>query len=259
MEGLQLERTVFKEFVKSIEKDYGDNSYHNSRHAADVLQFTHYFVKNFITDEIDAKDTFCLYFSAIIHDHSHPGVTNQFLIATNDSLVEKYGMIGTLEHHHIATSFDKLKTYSFITKNSAFGYSDLMSCATELVLATDLGQQASIIAEFKSATSVHKSVLKKMILKLADLSSSARKPVIHQKWSEAIWNELFLMGDKERELRLPISPGADRTLSRIENNKKQVGFMNFVVRPVYEAMNERFPTGNWLAQLDENMKLYPTE
>uniref|UniRef100_A0A2R9CKT7 Phosphodiesterase n=1 Tax=Pan paniscus TaxID=9597 RepID=A0A2R9CKT7_PANPA len=71
-------------YMLTLEDHYhADVAYHNSLHAADVLQSTHVLLA---TPALDAVFTdleiLAALFAAAIHDVDHPGVSNQFLINT---------------------------------------------------------------------------------------------------------------------------------------------------------------------------------
>lgn len=72
---LNIDERVIQNWLIEVERHYyARNSYHNSTHAADVLQATAYFLKKDkvrrLLDDID--NATCL-IAAITHDIGHPG------------------------------------------------------------------------------------------------------------------------------------------------------------------------------------------
>ena len=47
--------------------------------------------------------------------------------------------------------------------------------------------------------------------------------------------EFFEQGDLEAKLKLPVTPFMDRKTASVP--KQQIGFYNFIVRPMYETMD----------------------
>ena len=74
-----------------VESHYHDNPYHNSTHAADVMQATACFLMstrlNTLLDPLD--QAMCL-LAAIIHDIDHPGRNSAFLCNSNHELAILY-------------------------------------------------------------------------------------------------------------------------------------------------------------------------
>uniref|UniRef100_A0A8C0GBF6 3',5'-cyclic-AMP phosphodiesterase n=2 Tax=Chelonoidis abingdonii TaxID=106734 RepID=A0A8C0GBF6_CHEAB len=98
-------------YVLTLEEHYhADVAYHNSLHAADVVQSTHVLLA---TPALDAVFTdleiLAALFAAAIHDVDHPGVSNQFLINTNSELALMYNDESVLENHHLAVGFKLLQ------------------------------------------------------------------------------------------------------------------------------------------------------
>lgn len=58
----------------------------------------------------------------------------------------------------------------------------------------------------------------------------------HFAWSKLVTEEFFRQGDTERQFGLPLSPLCDRHNCKFEKN--QIGFLEFVVLPLYSAVNE---------------------
>ena len=79
-----------------------------------------------------------MYFAAIIHDHDHPGLTNNFLVATADSKAVLYNDKAVLENHHSASAFKilSLPENNFLSHLSKAEYKSIREVVVDLVLAT---------------------------------------------------------------------------------------------------------------------------
>ncbi|VVC28354.1 Hypothetical protein CINCED_3A011827 [Cinara cedri] len=104
------ERTLHA-WLTVVESHYhAKNTYHNSTHAADVLQATAMFLeKDRIKRLLDQLDEACCLIAAITHDIDHPGKSSAFLCNSQNDLAILYNDISVLESHHAALTF-KLTT-----------------------------------------------------------------------------------------------------------------------------------------------------
>ena len=76
----------------------------------------------------------------------------------------------------------------------------------------------------------------RMSLHCADVSNPAKTFSVYEKWAKLVMAEFYDQGDQERERGLPISPFYDRNNKQV--SKCQVGFIQFIVRPLYQAFTE---------------------
>lgn len=67
-------------------------------------------------------------------------------------------------------------------------------------------------------------------------------------WTSKVVTEFFAQGDLEKDLKLPVTPFMDRSTACIP--KQQIGFYNFVARPMFEAMDALIPMTGALNNLD---------
>ena len=81
-----------------------------------------------------------------------------------------------------------------------------------------------------------------LVLKAADLGHLALPWDQHVGWVQALEAELFLQGDTETALGKPTSFLCDRNAPGV--TQSQVGFFNFVVNPLYDALESAFPATN---------------
>ncbi|XP_026516385.1 cAMP-specific 3',5'-cyclic phosphodiesterase 4A [Terrapene carolina triunguis] len=239
-------------YVLTLEEHYhADVAYHNSLHAADVVQSTHVLLA---TPALDAVFTdleiLAALFAAAIHDVDHPGVSNQFLINTNSELALMYNDESVLENHHLAVGFKLLQEencdiFQSLGKRQR---QTLRKMVIDMVLATDMSKHMSLLADLKTMVETKKvtssgvllldnytdriQVLRNMV-HCADLSNPTKPLELYRQWTDRIMEEFFRQGDKERERGMEISPMCDKHTASVE--KSQVGFIDYIVHPLWET------------------------
>lgn len=161
-----------------------------------------------------------------------------------------YNDESVLENHHLAVAFkilqaDERNIFSHLTTKQM---KLLRKMVIDMVLATDMSKHMQLLADLKTMVESKKvtgnniimlesyadriQVLQNMI-HCADLSNPTKPLDIYMKWTDRIMEEFWRQGDKERELRLEISPMCDRHVPSVE--KHQVGFIEFIVHPLWET------------------------
>ena len=161
-----------------------------------------------------------------------------------------YNDESVLENHHLAVAFkllqaDERNIFSHLTAKQI---KNLRKMVIDMVLATDMSKHMQLLADLKTMVESKKvtgnniimlesyddriQVLQNMI-HCADLSNPTKPLDIYIKWTDRIMEEFWRQGDKERELRLEISPMCDRRVASVE--KHQVGFIEFIVHPLWET------------------------
>ncbi|XP_073174336.1 3',5'-cyclic-AMP phosphodiesterase 4A isoform X8 [Lepidochelys kempii] len=239
-------------YVLTLEEHYhADVAYHNSLHAADVVQSTHILLA---TPALDAVFTdleiLAALFAAAIHDVDHPGVSNQFLINTNSELALMYNDESVLENHHLAVGFKLLQEencdiFQSLGKRQR---QTLRKMVIDMVLATDMSKHMTLLADLKTMVETKKvtssgvllldnytdrmQVLRNMV-HCADLSNPTKPLELYRQWTDRIMEEFFRQGDKERERGMEISPMCDKHTASVE--KSQVGFIDYIVHPLWET------------------------
>ncbi len=143
---------VLINFLKEVESGYHPNPYHNSMHAADVLQVVHYTIaKGGASEFLKDEEIFSVLLSAIIHDYDHPGLNNAFLVNAKSYLATLYNDRSFLENHHSAQSFELMKSPQFNIFSGLSGEKrkEIRDTIIDVVLATDMGRHAKLVAKFK--------------------------------------------------------------------------------------------------------------
>jgi hypothetical protein len=241
-EPFNIEANILMKYMAKVESLYIKNPYHNAIHAADVLYGTHYIVNVLgCGNMFSAMEKLAIFFSAAVHDVGHLGVSNTFLIRSNNKLAITYNDSSVLEHMHAATAFEVGHEISFFDFFSTEDYAVFRRTVIDTVLATDLAQHMAFVAQLKSFKNNKKIkfevekplIFMKTIVKLCDLGHSLKKLSIHIKWTERIVEEFFAQGDKEKTLGMPVSPFMDR--EHPDTPKNQVGFFEFIVLPFWQT------------------------
>ena len=158
---------------------------------------------------------------------------------------------------------------------------------TECVLATDLAKSMSWLSTARVAftsningaissnngkqADVGKKELEMKILKMqlvvkcADVGHPSRPLALHLEWSSRIREEFFAQGDLERSKEMTISPLCDRSVPLSSFPQGQLGFINFVSRPMFSLLSAVCSNDNedeskpWLDNLESNVRYWEEE
>lgn len=257
-EKFSIRREALLGFFRTVESSYSTvNFYHNSVHAADVLNSVVFLLSSglhrcghFLDIEV-----FGLFIAALAHDIGHPGVNNSFLVSKHDPLALVYNDKSVLEMMHASTLFFILRK-SDCNILSALKIADLVylrEIVIALILATDLQKHFSMQADYRYMLEEQGKTLAdeefrlktlEICIKCADLGHGAKDTPIHRLWTDLITQEFFAQGDKERALGLPVSALCDRKVVSVPIS--QLGFLTEMVRPLYLLWEDLLrKTGEW--------------
>ena len=148
-----------KDKVTQALSDFADiyiekNPYHNHLHGIDVCQMSHLHLivlEKYHKKKIGILHRFSVLLGALVHDLGHPGVTNTFLITTDNRLALQYNDQHVLEMYHVAEGFRVLRKpgsdmLSSLTKEQ---YRHVRKNMVEIILATDLADHFSTVSDAK--------------------------------------------------------------------------------------------------------------
>ena len=148
-----------------------------------------------------------------------------------------------------------------------------------LILATDMARHAEILENFKEklnnfdySSEDHLNTLKMILIKACDISNECRPLYVSMRdynryssyqdnkvsegWLECLLEEYFNQSDLEKSCQLPFAPFMDRCFLFLENLMKfcfddlrdhvtrptaQIGFIRYVLLPLFEALNNVNP------------------
>jgi hypothetical protein len=249
---LEMPIDNFKRFVSRVQSGYNaDVPYHNSTHATDVTQTIHYFSNTCGAADlmqITPLETAGMYIATCVHDFEHPGLNNNYLINTQAELAIRYNDKSVLENHHVSASFaltqdESMDIYSSL---SSANYTRIREQIINMVLNTDISQHFSTLSQFKNKfitsraiAGEEKPLCFQMLIHAADISNPSKPWEICFRWTELVMTEFWAQGDKERQEGLTLGYMMDRYTVNVA--KSQIGFIDVIVAPTFEALRAEFP------------------
>lgn len=186
-----------------------------------------------------------------------------------------------LENYHVAESFklmkskDEMNIFSDLTKDE---YKIMRKRIVECVLATDMTFHAKQFTYLKlkieslaikegknieklfegldnTATNNTQQEFMNIIIHACDISNPTKPLHIYKRWADRVMEEFWRQGDKEKELKIPVSFLCDRNTTTLPQG--QVGFMEGIVGPFVSAFLEFFPELHFLIEnVNENKSTF---
>ncbi|XP_011880221.1 PREDICTED: high affinity cAMP-specific and IBMX-insensitive 3',5'-cyclic phosphodiesterase 8A isoform X1 [Vollenhovia emeryi] len=258
---LHCDEKTLQNWLAIIEHNYNsENSYHNSTHAADVMQATARFMQSKRLKEIlEPVDEVAALIAAAAHDIDHPGRSSQFLCNANSRLAILYNDLSVLESHHAALTFklslsdDSVNIFKNLERDA---YKLLRQNVIDMILATEMTKHFEHLAKFMNVCSARIGdgqetysdsldmsvvlqpdnviLIKRMMIKCADVSNPTRPLSCCVEWARRIAEEYFNQTDEEKKLKMPVvMPMFDRMTCSIP--KSQIGFVDYIINDMIEA------------------------
>uniref|UniRef100_A0A8C1WM15 Phosphodiesterase n=1 Tax=Cyprinus carpio TaxID=7962 RepID=A0A8C1WM15_CYPCA len=284
-EFLSCPEATLRSWLQIIEANYhSSNSYHNSTHAADVLHATAYFLcKERVKQSLDPIDEVAALIAATVHDVDHPGRTNSFLCNAGSELAILYNDTAVLESHHAALAFqittrdDKCNIFKNMERNE---YRTLRQAVIDMVLATEMTKHFEHVNKFVNSinkplaaleengdngdedsvksiltTPENRILVKRMLIKCADISNPCRPLELCIEWAGRISEEYFAQTDEEKQQGLPVvMPVFDRNTCSIP--KSQISFIDYFITDMFDAWDAFADLPNLMQHLDNNFRYW---
>eukprot|EP00899_Mesostigma_viride_P018656 jgi/Mesvir1/26792/Mv20560-RA.2 len=240
-------------FMSKLDEGMLPNNYHNNVHIADVANSLYHLIKHSGVDAyLTRLDVLACITAALVHDFRHPGLNNDYVVKSSDTLALRYNDRTVLENYHVAEAFLLLAKpeLNFLDVLDKDDFKYVRGVVIEMVLGSDLKRHFELLEAFKKRlkdkdkpfsrlSDTDRLLLMQIALKVADIGHSAKKLDIHRRWTAAITEEFYLQGDKEREAGMPVSAFMDRRTGDLP--KSQLGFFSFIALPLVEAWVSKFP------------------
>lgn len=277
---LEVDEKIVRNWLNLIEANYkAENSYHNSTHAADVLQAIATFMKSERLKQIlGPLDEVAALIAAAAHDIDHPGRSSPFLCNSNNNLAILYNDLAVLESHHAAMTFkltlsdDNVNIFKNVDRET---YKLLRSTIIDMILATEMTKHFKHLAKFMNVCSAKAEedqtmenftspidmrivlqpenviLVKRMMIKCADVCNPTRPLRDCIEWARRIAEEYFSQTDEEKKLKIPVvMPMFDRATCSIP--KSQIGFIDFIINDMMEAWDSFIDMPEMLSYMKQN-------
>ncbi|XP_066094781.1 high affinity cAMP-specific and IBMX-insensitive 3',5'-cyclic phosphodiesterase 8A isoform X3 [Saccopteryx bilineata] len=285
-EFLNCSEITLRSWLQIIEVNYhSSNPYHNSTHSADVLHATAYFLcRERIKQTLDPVDEAAALIAATIHDLDHPGRTNSFLCNSDSELAILYNDTAVLESHHAALAFQLTsgnEKYNIFKNMERNDYRTLRQAIIDMVLATEMTKHFEHVNKFINSvnkplaeleenketdqdqeaintilrTPENRTLIKRMLIKCADVSNPCRPLEQCIEWAARISEEYFSQTDEEKQRDLPVvMPVFDRNTCSIP--KSQISFIDYFITGMFDAWDAFVDLPELLQHLDNNFKYW---
>jgi len=252
LEAFQIPRAHMVAFLSAVEAVYcfEGNPYHNSTHAADVIQSMAVLMGPWgLHTHLSIEELFACLLSAIVHDVGHPGVSNEFQVNIRHPRATIYNDVSVNESFHAATAFRIAEDprWNIFANMNDKTYVNIRRMIIQMVIGTDMCHHFENLTEFQTNFELSSNMREwsctlpalKLLMHASDISNPGKPVEWAVRWAKLISSEFYLQGDKERERGMPVSPLCDRTNYLLP--RSQLGFIEFIVQPTFEALGGLSP------------------
>ena len=213
---------------------------------------------------LEPEDLLAVLVAALAHDVGHTGQNNAFHVSSSSELAIFYNDKSVLENHHCARLFQVLKDpacdlFASLGKAQRREVRDMI---VTMILGTDMGVhfknvdrlKATIEAgSFDLSNKEDKTFVLEIVLHAADISNPCRPEPVYRLWTDKVMEEFYNQGDAEKAASLPVSKFFDRDTPNVP--RCQVGFITFVLMPLYTALSDILDIGPLMTNLKHNLAI----
>mmetsp|Transcript_26682 Transcript_26682/g.48256 ORF Transcript_26682/g.48256 Transcript_26682/m.48256 type:complete len:432 (+) Transcript_26682:2-1297(+) len=268
--------TLMLQFVVACEAEYPRNPFHCFSHAVDVVVTSALFMTRIeASNFLQGTAQFAVLVAGFGHDLGHPALNNAFLIETANELALTYNDRSPLENFHCCKLFQILSEAdnNILRSLKKEAYKDVRKQIIEAILHTDVIKHNEMVKElnllyqmrseaFDSFEPTEEGIeiltgqsqmMLNAILHTADVGNPMKPWQIAQKLAYLCVDEFFAQGDQEKELGIPVQMLNDR--EKVNRANSQIGFIEFMVFPLVEAVVQIFPQLDFLSfHIGQNLK-----
>lgn len=245
----QINIPTLQHFLLTVRANYQQQPFHNYRHCFCVSQMIFSLLHaTTMVKQLTKLEQMIMLTAAICHDLDHPGLNNAYQVNACTELAVRYHDESPLENHHAAMAISILtdKNTNFISCLTKGDAKTFKTTIVKLILATDMSTHGKFMEQWKAvhrsldiADGSQRELLMCMLLKCSDVSNETRPSTVAEFWVDSLLKEFFMQSDREKKEGLPFLPFMDR--DKVTRSGAQIGFIKFVLMPLFEAMQVAFP------------------
>ena len=267
-----------KLFIKRVREAYLDNPYHCWKHGFMVMRTASILVESCPFVKLSPAEMCAFAISGMCHDIAHPGKNNNFEQKVQSELAIRYNDKSIYENMHAATTFEILAdpaadVFATLTVEKR---TTLRKMMIQCILMTDMASHFDLAKQLETrvnadggvAASFHamekpedKQLILDLLLHSADIGGQALPLELANKWSYAVLEEFQLVHEAEKDAGIELTPFIIGLEQPLRAANCQLGFINFIVKPLWSNLLNLVPTHNaaLIKNLDENISFWKEE
>jgi len=284
-ETVGVRAECLRNFVAKVLGSYKKVPYHNAWHGFTVFHSCYWVLcTSPELANLPPAKVFSMLIAALCHDVGHEGLTNPFHINSQSDHAITYNDESVMEAMHAATCFRLAKEEEgcdvFATARASGSFKSVRKDVIGLILATDMAKHKDEMARFDKIDKLdfeneeHTELLLQVVLHGIDIGNMSLPWPQAVRFGRMLQVEFSKQVAMEEEAGLPVlgfmrcDPAIELLDGKKMDNgsvehvapalgKGQVGFLKFVILPVYEAVQRHLPCFSHLvACLDESNRLW---
>ncbi|KAF4730964.1 hypothetical protein FOZ63_004595, partial [Perkinsus olseni] len=233
---------------------HSSNPYHNFKHAFSVMSAVGNLLRLCGADEFcSAVEQLALLVASLAHDVGHSGLNNDYYVKKKHALAIRYNDQAVLESMHSSLAFELIlkEKNNFLADWDEEAFAEFRKTAIAAILATDMKVHFDLTTQMQDLRSTPevdtscpdtKILVHKCLVHAADISNPVLPTSMYEAWAQRVATEFYRQSQREKSEGLPTAPFMDSSPDdRAEFAVLQLGFMNFVVAPLWNAMVDMWP------------------
>lgn len=270
--SIGIDEAKFLNFIWAVENSYRKKvSFHNSTHAADVLHCIYCLLRSpVVSGTFSSLEILSMYIAAAVHDIDHPGIDNDFLVATCHSYSCIYNDMSVLENHHCFSAFSlmNIPECNFVSSLTLSEYVRMRQIIVEMIMATDPSTRLQKLICYELQSKLldkntpfnpkddldDKIILARSLIRVADISNTSKNWHIYREWTR------LLSCEQKHQMHLENIVGhrhptrnAEMKLKLSSQSSLQKCFLETTVYPITSTLCEYLELKEITTGVDKNL------